>query len=179
MRKIILSVAISLDGYIEGPNGEFDWCPPPSQQEMSEFLNRIDTIFMGRKSYEMSGTSMFPGKECFVFSNKLKSVKGKDTYLLNGDVAKKVNELKIQRGKDIWLFGGANLTTTFLNNDLVDELWLGIVPVVLGGGKPLFQNINQRKKFTVTSSQPMEGYLSVALMYEKQPVRSVKSRKVS
>ena len=67
MRKVILSVAVSLDGFIEGTNGEYDWFPPPSENEMKEFLDGIDIIFMGRKSYEMAGTSMFPDKTCYVF----------------------------------------------------------------------------------------------------------------
>ncbi|MDL5047937.1 dihydrofolate reductase family protein [Oscillatoria amoena NRMC-F 0135] len=176
MRKIILGVAVSLDGYIEGPNGEYDWCPPPSTTEMNSFLNRVDTVFFGRKSYELAGTSMFPGKECFVFSNTLKSVKGKDIYLVNGDVVKKVNELKIQKGKDMWLFGGATLTTTFMNAGLVDELWLGVVPVVLGAGKPLFQNIEQRKYFSVQKVTQLNGYLSLKLTRTETPVKKGRKR---
>jgi len=98
MRKVILSVAVSLDGFIEGPNGEYDWCPPPSENEMKEFPDDIDIIFMGRKSYEMAGTSMFPDKTCYVFSNTLKKVKG-NAKIIDGDFATAVAEIKHQSEK--------------------------------------------------------------------------------
>lgn len=165
MRKVILGVAVSLDGFIEGPNGEYDWCPPPSEKEMIEFLEGIDAIFYGRKSFDLAGTSSFPGKTSYVFSNSLTKVKGKDTHLVTGDIVSAVTRLKNEPGKDIWLFGGASLTTTFINEGLVDEMWLGLVPVVLGGGKPLFQNIQQRTYFSMQEINTSEGYLSIKLQY--------------
>ncbi|MBK5277766.1 MAG: dihydrofolate reductase [Bacteroidia bacterium] len=168
MRKVILSVALSLDGFIEGPNGEYDWCPPPDQKEMDEFLSKIDFIFLGRKSFEMMGSSTFPGKKLFVFSNSLKVRDEKGLQILNGDVDSKVREIKKSGGKDIWLFGGANLTTTFINLGLLDEMWLGLVPVVLGGGKPLFQNIMDRQHFSIVESTPRNGYVSVKYVYKKR-----------
>ena len=169
MRKVILGVAVSLDGFIEGPGGEYDWCPPPSKTEMEAFLGKVDVIFMGRKSYEMMGGAAFPGKLSYVFSNSLKKVK--DAIIISGDIVNAVKEIKNQEGKDIWLFGGASLTTTFLNEGLVDEMWLGIVPVVLGGGKPLFQNIHQRTYFKFTEAVEKTGYLSVGLKYEAPPIK--------
>ncbi len=166
MRKVILSVAISLDGFIEGRNGEYDWCPPPSQKEMNEFLDTIDAIFVGRKSFELLGPSSFPGKKLYVFSNSLKAINGKNVHLINGDSLSKVKDLKNQEGKDIWLFGGANLTTTFMNEGLVDEMWLGMVPVVLGAGKPLFQDIKQRNHFKLTEVTNRRTYLSLVLQSE-------------
>ena len=162
MRKIVLSVAVSLDGFIEGPNGEYDWCPPPSEKEMNDFLNEIDIIFMGRKSYEMAGTSMFPTKECYVFTNTLKKVKGNEK-IISGDFLAAVNKIKQQPGKNIWLFGGASLTTDFINHRLVDEMWLGLVPVILGQGKPLFQEINGRQDFLAESATASNGYFSLTL----------------
>jgi dihydrofolate reductase len=173
MRKIILSVAVSLDGFIEGPNKEYDWCPPPSKKEMDDFLKGIDIIFMGRKSYEMAGEFMIPEKLTYVFSSKLKQVRGKNVKLINGDVTKEVDVIRKQKGNDIWLWGGANLTTTFINHNLVDEMWLGVVPVVLGQGTPLFQNIDQRKYYTVNSAKIITdknhkaGYVSLKLSKAK------------
>ena len=168
MRKIILSVAVSLDGFIEGSNGEYDWCPPPSQKEMDAFLKEIDIVFMGRKSYERAGEFMMPEKLTYVFSNKLKEVRGSNVKLLNGDEMKEVDTIKKQKGKNIWLFGGASLITTFINNNLVDEMWLGIVPIILGNGKPLFQNMEQRKYFDIISAKKEpKGYLSLKLSKSK------------
>jgi dihydrofolate reductase len=162
MRKVILSVAVSLDGFIEGPHGEYDWCPPPSEDEMNDFMDSIDVIFMGRKSYEMSDTSMFPGKQIYVFSNTLRQIKG-NSKLIAGDFMTAVNEIKQQSGKDIWLFGGASLTTDFINHRLVDEMWLGLVPIVLGKGKPLFQDIHDRQQFKAISATTANGYFSLRL----------------
>jgi dihydrofolate reductase len=166
MRKIILSVAVSLDGFIEGPQGEYDWCPPPSEKEMKEFMDDIDVIFMGRKSYEMAGTSMFPDKQCYVFSNTLKKVK-ENTKLISGDFIEEVDAIKQQPGKNIWLYGGASLTTGFINHQLVDEMWLGLVPVVLGSGKPLFQNIRERQFFEADTAFVSNGYFSLKLKRQK------------
>jgi dihydrofolate reductase len=159
MRKVILSLAVSLDGMIEGPNGEYDWCPPPSKKEMNEFLDRVDAIFLGRKSFELVGKSMFPKKEHYVFSTTLK--KTTDFHIIGRDAKQKVIELKKLPGKDIWLFGGAKLVTFFLNENLVDEMWLGVVPVVLGKGKPLFSEIAQRTYFKLEEATPKEGYVSL------------------
>jgi len=162
MRKIILSVAVSLDSFIEGPHGEYDWCPPPSKKEMKDFLDGIDVIFMGRKSFEMAGSSMFPDKQCYVFSNTLTNTKD-STKIIGGDFVGAVNKLKQQPGKNIWLYGGAKLTTDFINHQLVDEMWLGLVPIVLGKGTPLFQNIIDRQHFEATSSSTSTGYFSLKL----------------
>ncbi len=162
MRKVILSVAVSLDGFIEGPKGEYDWCPPPSKQEMGEFLQSIDTIFMGRKSYELAGVKSFPGKEHYVFSDTLNG-NAKGVNIIRRNMLKTVNLMLLEKGKNIWLFGGANLITTFINENLVDEMWLAFVPIILGGGTPLFQNIYERKKYKLTESKVAGEYLSVRL----------------
>src|SRR5258708_19718339 len=89
MRKIIRSVAVRIDGFLEGSKGEYDWCPPPSKKEMTEFLSGIDTIFMGRKSYELAGSKMFPGKEHYVFSDTLNG-KPKGVYIIRSNMLKTV-----------------------------------------------------------------------------------------
>jgi dihydrofolate reductase len=158
MRKIILCVAISLDGFIEGPNGEYDWCFTDQDYGMKEFMSRIDTIFYGRKCYEMmmgfdhGGPNPYAKMKHVVFSNTLeKAYKG--TELISGDFVRQVTNLKKQPGNDIWLFGGAEITTTFLNENLIDEMALAVHPIVLGKGKLLFNNIDSRKYFKLVSSQ--------------------------
>ena len=164
MRKIILSVAISLDGMIEGSMGEYDWCPPPSQGEMEKFLAGIDTIFMGRRSFEMMGPNAFPGKHVVVFSNSLTDAHQRGVTILRGDVLPEIGRIKQEPGRDIWLFGGASLVTTFQNHDLIDEMWIGLVPVVLGAGKPLFQGIEGRHWFAATEAEAKAGYVSARLV---------------
>lgn len=153
MRKLILQLAVSLDGYIEGPNGEYDWCFMDQDYGMTEFFNRIDSVFYGRKSYElalsMEGVELpHPKLNEYVFSTTLKSVRP-GAVLINGDIKAQVDQIKNEPGKDIWLFGGASLTTSLLNLDLVDEISLAIHPIILGSGKLLFNNIQNRIGLTL------------------------------
>jgi len=169
MRNVILGLAVSLDGYIEGPNGEYDWCLTDQDYGMSDFFKRIDSLFMGRKSYElalgMGDNAMqgFPNLKEYVFSNTLKEVK-KDVILVKGDIGGQVKKIKSEPGKDIWLFGGASLTASLMNLGLVDEIGLAVHPILLGGGKPLFSNINQRIHLKLTDTKTYSSGL-VSLTY--------------
>ena len=149
MRKVILGLAVSLDGYIEGPNGEYDWCFTDQDYGMTEFYKRIDSLFIGRRSYELLltlGDDAMPGfpklKE-YVFSTTMKDAKP-GVIIINDDIKKNIEKIKHEPGKDIWLFGGASLTSSLLNLDLVDEMSLAIHPIILGSGKPLFSEIKKR-----------------------------------
>ena len=167
MRKIILSVAISLDGFIEGPNGEYDWCFIDQDYSLNDFFKRLDTIFVGRKTYEMSsemagGPAGFPKFKEYIFSTTLDKVKGGAT-LIKGDIKTEVEKIKKEKGKDIWLFGGAGLTTSLMNLGLVDEISLAVYPVLLGGGKSLFNNIKDRIKLTLVDTKTYSsGVVSLA-----------------
>ena len=148
MRKVILAVAVSLDGLIEGPNGEYDWCFTDQDYGMTYFYKRIDAMFIGRKSYElfsMSGEVMpgFPKLTEYVFSTTLKEVKP-GAILIKENVAETVKRIKNEPGKDIFLFGGASLTSSLLNLSLIDECWISVHPIILGSGKPLFSEIKSR-----------------------------------
>lgn len=152
MRNIILGLAVSLDSFIEGSNGEYDWCFTDQDYGMADFFKRIDTIFVGRKTYEMSlgqegGIEGFPKMKEYIFSNTLDVVPTGKT-LIRGDIEAQVQQIKQEDGKDIWLFGGAELTTVLMNLGLVDELWLSVHPIILGSGKPLFINIKDRTLLT-------------------------------
>jgi len=148
MRKVILGLAVSLDGFIEGPKGEYDWCSTDQDYGLKEFFKRINSIFVGRKSYEMSlgmegGISGFPKFKEYVFSTTLDTVK-EGTKIVKGDVREEVTKIKNEPGKDIWLFGGAELTASLMDLGLVDEIGLAVHPILLGSGKPLFKNIKER-----------------------------------
>jgi dihydrofolate reductase len=149
MRKVILGLAISLDSFIEGPNGEYDWCFTDQDYGMSDFFKRIDAIFIGRKSYEMSlgmddnGMPGFPKLKEYVFSTTMTSVK-EGVVLIKGDIKKEVEKIKNENGRDIWMFGGASLTSALMNLGLIDELSLAVHPILLGKGKPLFSDITRR-----------------------------------
>jgi len=158
MRKLILGLAISLDGFIEGPNGEYDWCFTDQDYGMSGFFKRIDSLFIGRKTYEMTlqmgdqSAAGFPKLKEYVFSKTLDKVK-KGSVLISKDVKRKVQSIKKEKGKDIWLFGGAGLTSSLMKLKLVDELFLAVHPVLLGKGKPLFNDLEERINLTLLNSK--------------------------
>ena len=157
MRKIILGLAVSLDGLIEGPNGEYDWCFTDQDYGLNDFFKRIDSIFVGRKSYEMSlgldeGISGFPKFKEYVFSRTLTSAK-EGVTIINGDILNEVTRIKNEPGKDIWLFGGSELTSSLMNLHLVDEIGLAVHPIILGSGKALFRNIRERVNLTLIDTK--------------------------
>lgn len=157
-RNIILDLAVTLDGFIEGKNGEVDWCIMDDEMGFVHFLHQIDTILYGRKSYELWGQytpeaesseaekelwELVHQKEKYVFSRTQKGTSSNATFL-HDHILEEVTRLKNKPGKDIWLYGGASLITTFIHLGLVDEYRLSVHPVILGEGKPLFTDIRQR-----------------------------------
>ncbi len=168
MRKIILEVAVSLDGYIEGRNGEYDWCLNDQDYGLPDFFKRVDSLFMGRKTYEMvqamgEAPAGFPKFKEYIFSTTLDKVKD-GAVLIKNNIKEEVEKIKNERGKDIWLFGGASLTTSLMNLGLVEELSLAVHPIILGGGKPLFSNINGRLHLKLMGSKTYSSGL-VSLTY--------------
>lgn len=157
-RKVILDLAVTLDGFIEGENGEVDWCIMDPEMEFTNFLNQIDTILYGRKSYDLWGEytptidatddekemwELVHSKKKYVFSRTQKGSDSKAIFV-NENISGEVNKLKNNPGKDIWLYGGAILITTFIDLGLVDEFRLSVHPLVLGEGRPLFVDVKQR-----------------------------------
>jgi dihydrofolate reductase len=181
MRKIILSLAVSLDGFIEGPNKEVDWMTFNEETgiELNKFLQEIDTILYGRVSYEMYGNYSPPEgssdleKDFYSKTNKLAKYvfsSSKDKFegnpiVVKSDIAQTIQKLKQQPGKHIWLYGGSNLITTFLNLNLVDEIRIAVMPVILGGGTPLFKGIKDRVKLKLLKATSSELGV-VGLSYE-------------
>lgn len=178
MRKIILDLAVSLDGFIEGPNGETDWCIMDDDMGFDAFLSSIDTIFYGRVSYEAWGTfqpapeassteqmlwNEVHSKKKFVFSRQNKT-DATGTYITS-DIANCVSEIKAKKGKDIWLYGGAGLIKTFMDLGLIDVYRISVHPVVLGKGKPLFEDITERINLNLIKTNQFRSGV-VQLIYE-------------
>jgi dihydrofolate reductase len=164
MRKIILGVAVSLDGFIEGPNGEYDWCFTDQDYGMTEFLKSIDGIIYGRKSFQIASAAAggaenpFAGIASYVVSTTM-SASNDYKVLRNVD---EIRQLKKEPGKNLWLYGGASLTSSCMNEGLLDEMWLAIHPIVLGKGKPLFENVSKRIHLELIDSKTYAtGLLSV------------------
>ena len=140
MRKIILNLAISIDGFIEDGIGQFDWCFTDQDYTEGQF-DKFDTVLMGRKSYDvMVERNELPirNMKTYVFSNTLKEAKY-GSIIRESELVEKVLKLKNEEGNDIWFFGGAKLLTSFLEKNLIDELQLAVHPIMLGEGTSLFE----------------------------------------
>lgn len=138
MRKLVHSVAMSLDGYIAGPGGEFDWIAPDPSFNFAEHHRRFDTLLMGRRTYEVmlsaGQTPKSMGMMAVVVSTTLDPGKHRDVRIVRERVAEAVTELKEESGKDIWLFGGSKLFRSMMDAGLVDVAELAVQPILLGGG---------------------------------------------
>jgi len=184
MRKIILNLAITLDGFIEGPNGELDWLVRDEGTDFGDILNDIladkDIIFYGRVSYEKWGNTkpdehaspklkqaydLLHSKTKYVFS-KTRTGDGTDAVFINNNIPEKVAEIVRQPGKNIWLYGGGKLVTTFLNAGLVDVFKLAVHPVILGRGKPLFENIREKHRLKLLDAKGFTSGVTL-LTYER------------
>lgn len=173
MRKLILGLAITLDGYIEGSNGEYDWCFTDQDYGLHEFYECIDALFIGRKSYETmqkyaesNNGEAVPGMPAlteYVFSKTLVAVKD-GSVLIAEDSMREARRIKHLPGKDIWLFGGASLTDAMMKEGLVDELWLSVHPILLGSGKLLFREQKERTNLELLESKTYKTGL-VSLRY--------------
>lgn len=181
MKKVVLNLAVTLDGFIEGPNGEIDWCIMDDDMQFDQFIDSVDTLFYGRVSYEAWGNfqpnestspaerAMWQGihsKEKFVFSRQPRTAPdGERIHFISSDIAGNVAEIKKQGGKDIWLYGGANLIKTFIDLGLIDVYKISVHPVALGSGKPLFENLKNRVGLTLTGTRVFKSGV-VELVYD-------------
>lgn len=155
MRKVVLGLGISLDGYIARKNGAVDWLSMDWDYDWTAFFKTIDVVLMGRKSWDAAlGMSPKPKSEkkskarnpygdmeAYVFSQTLKESGAEGVRIVSGNLEEFIANLKAKDGKNIWLSGGGGLAKSFLDEDLVDEIYLGVTPLLLGSGLPLFPEL--------------------------------------
>ncbi|HEY6886013.1 MAG TPA: dihydrofolate reductase family protein [Nitrososphaeraceae archaeon] len=170
MRKIKLFIASSLDGYIAREDGSIDWLFTDGDYGFSQFYESIDTIIMGRKTYEQilkSGEYPHKDKKSYVLSQNPKvKRKGQHVEFIYADVMDFIRKNLIQsQDKDIWLVGGSDIISIFLNANLVDEIILSIHPIVIAKGIPLFKNVQKQVNMKLLESIPYENGL-MQLHYE-------------
>ena len=148
MRKIKLFIASSLDGYIANEDGDVDWLPDNANSGYDEFYKTIDTVVLGKKTYDQVltfGAYPYQDKKSFVFTRNNNQTKDENTEFVS-DIDKFVKDIISNSGKNIWLVGGAEIISSFVNHGFVDEIILSIIPIVLGKGIPLFKNIEKETK---------------------------------
>jgi dihydrofolate reductase len=156
MRKVIVSILVSLDGAFEGPNKELDWhvWDDGMEKYMGDFLNTVDTILLGRVAYQLLANYWPSSKENLapmlnnlpkiVFSRTLEKVEWNNSRLIRENIKEEILKLKQQPGKDLVLFGGANIAATLNELGLIDEYRIIVNPVVLTNGKPFFKDVKDK-----------------------------------
>jgi dihydrofolate reductase len=140
-RRLRYQVAASLDGFIAGPNGEYDWIVMDPAVDFAALFREFDTAVMGRKTYDgmtaQGSDGAMPGLDVAIFSRTLPATTRPGVRIFNDDPREIVAALKAKPGRDIWLFGGGSLFRSLLDAGLVDTVEVAVVPVLLGAGVPL------------------------------------------
>ncbi|HSJ53821.1 MAG TPA: dihydrofolate reductase family protein [Anaerolineae bacterium] len=182
MKRLIMWNLITLDGFFEGPQSwQIDWHETVWGEELERFsleqLASADLLLFGRVTYEgmanywPSATDEIAGImnsiAKVVFSTTLERADWNNTTLVNGDAEKRVAELKQQPGKDILIFGSANLASTLARNGLIDEYRLAVTPLILGGGNPLFKPSPYQARLRLLEARPLKTG-AVILRYEPE-----------
>jgi dihydrofolate reductase len=179
-RKIILNLATSLDGYICDENGGFDWIvgdgdkshDTKKQFNFEEFTNTIDTIVMGKTAFEDSvkkTMESFSDKTIYVVSNELIKTKYENIKIISGDIVSQIQKIQKQKGKHIWIYGGAVMADYFIKANVIDEYIIGIIPKVIGKGRKLFLENNPKINLHLIENTVQEGV--VILKYEKLQIK--------
>jgi dihydrofolate reductase len=170
MRKVTYGGAVSLDGYLAGPGETIDWIRSSKESAalMKESFSGVDTMLMGRKTYEfaerMGGGPPHPGIRAYVFSRTLERIAEREDYeLVREDVAEFVRRMKreegpstsLRTGGNILVMGGGELGSALIDAGLVDEIGFSIHPVLLGGGAAAFTDLSRRVELELIEARPI------------------------
>jgi len=172
--RIKLYIACSLDGFIARENGSIDWITeyennPETDYGYSEFYASVGTVLMGRKTYEQVldfGDWPYGEKKAYVFTRQEEPLRReKNVEFISVDIEEFARRLKENTEEDIWLIGGSQIIKVFLEEDLVQDLIIFVVPVILGSGIPLFDQIQKEIGLKLINTERYESGL-VRVEYE-------------
>lgn len=176
MRKISLFIAMSLDGYIAKPNDDLSFLKLVKKKDedygYAEFTANVDTLIIGRKTYDYVlkeiGASHYDNgqRDVYVITRTERPQIGR-TFFYTGNIAKLVEKLKSEKGKNIYCDGGAEVINELLKNSLIDEFIISIIPVLLGNGTKLFKDGRPEQILEFVSAKTFETGL-VQLYYKKK-----------
>ena len=160
-RKVTFGVASSLDNFIARPDHAVDWLAWSDEVSAltSAFWKTVDTVVMGRKSYEVGaklGTTSYPGVKNYVFSRTMTESPDPQVEIVSGDAAEFMRELKAQEGMGICVMGGGELARSLFEADLIDEVGMNIHPVLLGSGIPLFHEMSRQVDLELIDSKVLK-----------------------
>lgn len=175
MRRLVYEVATSLDGFIAGPRGEYDWIPMDPDIDFAAMAARFDAVVMGRRSYEVAKRvdgGLVAGVATYVYSQTLPEGPLEGVTVVRDGLAH-LRDLKRQPGGDIWLWGGGELFRACAQDGLVDGVELGVIPVLLGGGIPLLPAPAVRAGLRLTSHRLYEKTGTMGLEYAIVQARAV------
>ncbi|MBS5939937.1 dihydrofolate reductase [Clostridium sartagoforme] len=170
--KIILNLAISLDGYIADENGGYDWIVgddnsklnTENKSDFAKFLEGIDVVVMGRNCYNQNFHKDYKEKDVYIATSE--NIADYENYhFMNGDICKTISDLKNQ-GKNIFLFGGGVVIDSFVKEDIIDEYIIGIIPTILGKGRKLFLENNPKIDLNLQEYSVEDGI--IVMKYSKR-----------
>lgn len=169
MRRVRYQVACSLDGFIAGPNDEFDWIPPEPSFDFEALYAQFDVLLMGRRTYEIvrAAGERFRGKHVIVASRSLRQEDHAEVEVVGEGLEARVRELRAQPGRDIWLYGGGELFSQLLAWNLVDTVEPAVIPILLGDGMPLLASHGVHRRLALVGHRAYPGGM-VLLEYTVQ-----------
>lgn len=169
-RKVILFIAETLDGYIAEENGNIDYLidndftsGETNDREYEKLVKHVDTVVMGRKTYNQVANKLSPDSYPYDdFENYIMTRKPNDDvgniHFVDGDIIDLVKGLKKESSKkDIWIVGGSSIIAPLVNSDLIDIYQIGVVPIVLGSGIPLFSDKTKFKELNLEAAKKING----------------------
>ncbi|MBM7096220.1 dihydrofolate reductase [Bacillus sp. H-16] len=174
-RKVMMFIAMSLDGYIATKDESLEWLfkhEGDGDNGYEAFYDTIDTVIMGRKTYEwikteMSGGYPYKGKENYIFSAGLTGEKG-DVIFVNEDPVSFTEQLKKQEGKDIWIVGGGELLLPLIKEKVVDEMIIAVAPTLIGNGIPLFKEGEYELDLELMGTRRFDDFVELHYRVKKE-----------